>query len=121
MDWLKALGPSGLVVLGGIITWFLRSKSDELKAVEDRLAVERRKIYSDILEPYIKLFTPALLNDQKEQANVLTTITSFNYRKTSFELVLLGSDEVARAYNDLMQSPSTPTGLQANQVTLLTA
>jgi hypothetical protein len=81
MEWLQALGPSALVVLGGIITWFLRSKSDELKAVEDRLAEQRRKVYSEILEPYIKLFTPAVANDPKQQAEVMKMITGFHLSK----------------------------------------
>lgn len=56
MEWLKYIGPPLLMVLGGIITWFIKSKSEELKAVEDLLREERRKIYGEILEPYIQLF-----------------------------------------------------------------
>ncbi len=101
MNWLLALGPSLLVVLGGIITWFLKTRVEELRATEKRLIDERRKIYSQILDPYIRLFA-----DLKGQgpAEAIKKITSYDYRKTAFELNLIGSDEVVRAYNNMMKN-----------------
>jgi len=100
MDWLQVLGPSLLMVLGGIITWFLKSRVEELRATEERLREERRKIYGQILDPYIRLFA-----DFKGQGpNIaIKKITSYEYRKTSFDLNLFGSDDVVRAYNALMK------------------
>ena len=100
MDWLQILGPSLLMVLGGIITWFLKSRVEELRATEERLREERRKIYGQILDPYIRLFV-----DLKGQgpAQAIKKITSYEYRKTAFDLNLFGSDEVVRAYNALMK------------------
>lgn len=100
MDWLTALGPSLLMIIGGIITWLLKSRTEELRATEEKLREERRKIYNEILDPYIRLFA-----DLKGQGTtqVLKKITSYEYRKTAFELNLFGSDEVVRAYNALMQ------------------
>ena len=100
MDWLQVLGPSLLMVLGGLVTWFIKSRVEELRATEERLRDERRKIYSEILDPYIRLFA-----DLKGQgpAQAIKKITSYDYRKTAFDLNLFGSDEVVRAYNGLMQ------------------
>jgi len=86
------------MVLGGIITWFLKSRVEELRATEERLREERRKIYGQILDPYIRLFA-----DLKGQGPVqaLKKIGSYEYRKTAFDLNLFGSDEVVRAYNNL--------------------
>lgn len=99
MNWLQVLGPSLLMVLGGIITWLLKSRVEELRTTEERLREERRKIYSQILDPYIRLFA------DKEQgpAQAIGKITSYEYRKTAFDLNLFGSDEVVRAYNALMK------------------
>ncbi|HUW14330.1 MAG TPA: hypothetical protein VM537_31700, partial [Anaerolineae bacterium] len=103
MDWLQALGPSLLIVLGGIITWFLKSRVEELRATEQRLQQERLKIYGQILDPYIRLFA-----DLKPRGGPETTkravqqITSYQYKKTAFDLNLFGSDDVIRAYSALM-------------------
>ena len=104
MDWLLALGPSLLVVLGGIIAWFLKSRVEELRATEKRLIEERRKIYDQILDPYIRLFA-----DLKGQGptEAIKKITSYDYRKTAFELNLIGSDEVVRAYNTLRNNAAS--------------
>ena len=100
MDWLQILGPSLLMVLGGIITWAIKSKIEELRAIEEKLREERRDIYAQILDPYIRLFAD-LKGKGPDQA--LRKITSYDYRKTAFDLNLFGSDEVVRAYNDLMK------------------
>lgn len=98
MDWLYPV----LVVVGGILTWVVRSRFEEFREVERKLRDERRKIYSEILEPYVKLFAGISRGDGG--ANKITKqITSDEYRKAIFELGLIGSDEVVRAYNDLMQ------------------
>jgi len=100
MNWLQVLGPSLLMVLGGIITWFLKSRVEELRATEERLREERRKIYGQILDPYVRLFA-----DLKGQGTTqaIKKITSYEYRKTAFDLNLFGSDDVVRAYNALMK------------------
>ncbi len=98
MDWILPLAPSLLLVLGGIVTWFLKARVEELRATEERLREERRKIYRQILDPYIHLFA-----NSKSQTQAIKEVTSYNYRKAAFELNLFGSDEVVRAYNSLMQ------------------
>ena len=96
---MEFLGPPILMLLGGLVTWIIKSRVEELRAIEHKLREERRKIYVLILEPYIKLFADA---KGRGQQDALNRITSFEYRKTAFELGLFGSDEVVRAYNALM-------------------
>jgi hypothetical protein len=100
MEWVQIIVPSVLVIIGGIVGWLIRSRTEEYRAIRDKLREEQRKIYSDILEPYIELFT-----DIKGKGSIKATqkITSYDYRKTAFELNLVGSDEVVSAYNTLMQ------------------
>ena len=97
MNWLQVLAPPLLMALGGLITWLLKSRIEELRATEERLREERRKVYAQILEPYIRVFA-----DPKGQ-QATKTVVSYEYRKTAFELNLFGSDEVVRAYNALMK------------------
>lgn len=101
MIWLQILGPTLLVIAGGIITWLLKSRVEELRATEERLRDQQRKIYREILDPYILLFSELKAKGSPVQA--LRKITSYEYRKTAFDLNLFGSDEVVKAYNALMQ------------------
>lgn len=100
MLWLQTVGPPLLMIIGGIITWLIKSKIEELRAVEETLLEDRRKVYSQIIDPYVRLFA-----DLKGQgaAQAIKKITSYEYRKTGFELNLFGSDEVILAYNALMK------------------
>ena len=101
INWIAVLGPSLLMVLGGILTWLLKSRVEELRAIEETLREERRKVYEQILDPYIRLF--AGIKGGKGAQQAIKRITSYDYRKTAFELYLIGSDDVVTAYNNLMQ------------------
>ena len=104
MDWLQILGPYILIVLSaiisGIFTLYIKSRVEELNATKEKLKEEQRNIYSQILDPFIQIFV-----DLKGQglSQAIQKIKSYEYRKTAFDLNLVGSDEVVRAYNILMQ------------------
>lgn len=100
MNWLAIIIPPLLMVIGGILTWLIKSRTDELRATEAQLRDERQKIYSDILDPIIRLFSNI---GEKGEAQATKQILSYDYRKTGFDLILLGSDEVVKSYNALMQ------------------
>jgi hypothetical protein len=99
MNWLQILVPSLSMVIGGIITWFIKSRIEEYRAVREKLREDQRKIYSQILDPYIRIFVD--LTKGSKQA--IEKITSYDYRKTAFDLTLIGSDDVVGAYNALMK------------------
>jgi len=102
MNWLQILGPSLLIILGGIVSWFIKSRIEELQATREALNEERRKIYKELLEPYIKIFV-GIKNKNGSEEQTIQQITSYDYRKTAFDLNLFGSDNVIRAYNNLLQ------------------
>lgn len=104
MIWIQMLSPSLLMVLGGLITWIIKSRIEELRAVEEKLRETRRDIYSQILEPYIILFADLKRSgEDKAIPKAIQKITSRDYRKTAFNLALFGSDNVVYAYNNLMK------------------
>lgn len=88
------------MVLGGIVTWFIKSKIEELRTIEEKLQEERRNVYLEILDPYIILFAELKGGNPKK---AMSKILSHDYRRTSFNFILFASDEVVRAYNNLMQ------------------
>lgn len=96
--WYAILVPL-LMGLGGFIAWIIKSKVEELRAIEERLREQRRTVYAKLIEPYVQLFA-----DPKGagKAKALQSIVSYDYRRNAFDLNLLGSDEVIRAYNALM-------------------
>ena len=54
-----------------------------------------------MLAPIIKLFSDIKKMGGPEAA--IKQLTSYDYRKTAFELTLFGSDEVVQSYNAIMQ------------------
>jgi len=99
MEFTKVLGPTILIFIGGVISWFIKSRYEELRVVEERLTDKRREVYSKLLEPYIRIFSDMSKEGQKEAQEL---ILSYEYRKCFFDLILFGSDGVIEAYNDLM-------------------
>jgi hypothetical protein len=99
-----ALGVPLLLGLGGLFSWGIRSKLEENRAERGRLITERRGAYLKVLDPYIRIFTKKTLNNPKAQERILDDMQSPDYRRQLFELTFFGSDEVVRAYNELMQT-----------------
>jgi len=101
MNWIElAIVPivGGLL---GVLGWYLRSSVETIRIEKEKLQDERRQIYTQILEPYIRIFAGA--KNPRETKKAISQITSFEYRKASFELSLMGSDDVVRAVNELIQ------------------
>lgn len=90
-----------LMGVSGVFAWMVKSRLEEIRMAQDRLASDRRKLYTELLLPYIKALAGEKAGvDLKElEGNIL----SVDFRKTSFEVMLIGSDDVVLAYNDLIQ------------------
>lgn len=102
MDWIaNIIAPIIVALIVGLVGWFLRQYIDSVRRERERLQDERRKIYMQILEPYIRLF--ASTKDPEASEKALEQIQSFEYRKTTFEVKLMGADEVILSINKLMQ------------------
>ncbi|MHB8277511.1 MAG: PX domain-containing protein [Candidatus Humimicrobiaceae bacterium] len=100
MQWIYAIGPSLLVVIGGIVTWVIQNKYGKLRDLEEKLREDRLEIYKKLLEPYFKIIGS---KSPKEVEDATKIVLSYEYRKNAFIMRLLGSDEVIRAHNNLMQ------------------
>ena len=85
----------------GALVWYLQSRIEAVRTERRRLQDERRKIYIAVLEPYIRVF--AGIKNPSETQKAMKRMLSFEYRKISYELNLMGSDEVIRANNAFMQ------------------
>jgi hypothetical protein len=90
-----------LITVGGILTWFLKSRKESLLLIEERSREKRMNTYKEILDPFIVLITPTASKNEKEKAT--NTISSSNYKKAAFDLITFGSDETVRCYNSMMQ------------------
>lgn len=98
MEWLNKIAPALIAVVGGIIGWFLKSRLEAKRRIEESLRDEAAKVYLDILMPFAVLYTDL---SEKSQKETLKKIKSREYREKSFKLVLVGSDEVVNAWNEM--------------------
>ena len=101
--------PLLLLGLSGI-GWVLKNRLEQAYELEKSLRPTRVDIYNAVLEPFIMLFTKEAGVPRDRQSKNKTKdeiaqeiITSLDYKKTAFELALIGSDEVVKAFNELMQ------------------
>ncbi len=102
MEYIKILAAPVLMIIGGIITWIIKTKIEELKAIQEKLQKQQLETYSEILDPIIRLFS-IVSGDEKDNQAAIKKIQSFDYRKTAFDLNLFGSDNVVIAYSNFMQ------------------
>ncbi len=101
MELVENILPTFLVVITGLLTWFLKDKSEKLKFQREKLIEEKRNNYEKILEPIIRIF--AGITNKNEMAKANKQIQSYEYKKSSFQLMLFGSDNVVIAYNNFFQ------------------
>ncbi len=96
--WFVQLAVGSAIAL---FTWYLRSSVETIRRERERLQGDRRAIYLQVLDPFIRIL--AGLSDPSEQQEVLGQIASVDYRRTFYELNFMGSDDVILAMNDLLQ------------------
>jgi len=106
---LSTLGPI-LITIGGLLTWFIKSKKDDLLLSEEKSRESKMKTYEELLEPFITVFTFTLTEKQKQIG--IDKLKTLEYRKSSFNLMTFGSDEVVKSFNKIMQAFYT---IDANQ------
>ena len=123
MDWIPVVAPSLIGVTGAVVGWFLKSRSEELRATQERLVAERRKLYIELLEPYIRMFAAKGDDSAPDTIKAMQTIPSFEYRKTAFEFGFFASDGVMRAWNDMLASffAASQQGRQIDAKALISA
>lgn len=118
--------PLLVLILTGV-GWSIRNRADKARELEEKLRQDRIQIYNDILDPFIMLFTkgsppPENQNTSENQKNRSSKyqesknqedksyldlgtekVMSLEYKQAAFKLSLIGSDNVLRSYNNLMQ------------------
>ena len=99
---ITALGAPLLVFIGGLVSWFLKTRKEELQAIEERALEKRVETYNTLLHPLIVMFTNK--SNQRIKEKAISEIRSVDYRKAGFNLITFGSDEMVIAYNSMMQS-----------------
>lgn len=107
---IAILGPI-LLTFGGIITWLLKSKREDVLLSEERTREFKIKTYEALLEPFVTVFTFTLKDYQKQKG--INKLLTLEYRKAAFNLMTFGSDEVVQSYNKIMQ---TFYNLDANEL-----
>ena len=106
---LESVGTTAVPIIAAIVGlagWYLRSRLEAVRRERERLQSERRELYIQILEPYIKAFSqPNIKGGSKQRSDTDLTrlVKSFDYRKASFELIFIGSDDVITALNCFLQ------------------
>lgn len=113
LDYITAIGSIAtplLVLIASGIGWIITRRWEKIRQLEDKMREDRISVYNSILEPFIILFTTDEgLREKKEYRGKSThqaahdKIVSLEYRQAAFKLSLMGSDEVFKAYNNLMQ------------------
>ena len=98
---IAVLGPI-LITIGGLITWFFKSKREDTLIAEEKTREFKIKTYETLLEPFITVFTFTLNENQKQKG--INKLLSLDYRKAAFNLTTFGSDEVVKSYNNIMQA-----------------
>lgn len=99
-----------LVMLLTAVGWKIRTGINRRNELEDKLREERIKVYNIILEPFILILMPEAAwqtdpkNKNRDKGKIADAkLLSLVYRENAFNMSLVGSDAVVRAYNNLMQ------------------
>jgi hypothetical protein len=113
LNYITAIGSMATPILVLILTgvgWTIRKRVERAYKMEEKLRDDRIDVYNKILEPFIISLAPseAFKNTEEYEGKpkneiVVKKITSLDYKQNAFKLALMGSDNVVKAYNDLMQ------------------
>ena len=98
MEWVSAIVGPLLIIIGGIISWFIKDKSEKLKIQEKKVKEEQEKIYNELLKPYL-----LILSDPKKISEATNIISSDEYKENAFKMRFFGSDNIINAHNELMK------------------
>ena len=100
-NWIQLAVTPFIALTVGFIGWYLRSRVEAIRREKEKLQESQRKIYIQVLEPFIRVF--AGVKNPSETRRAIKQMLSVEYRMVSLELNLMGSDNVVRAVNKYMQ------------------
>lgn len=103
-----------------IVIFIVGNRVTNIRQLEEKLRNDRIEIYNKILEPFFLVFsTEAVIQGSmkypkdkiKTGAQLAGEKTlTLTYQEYAFKLSLIGSDDVVRAFNNLMQVTYNPEG-----------
>lgn len=91
-----------LLTVGGIISWMIKSKKEEVISAEDKSREFKIETYKKLLEPFVATFTTTI--PQNIRRKEIDKIKSLEYKKTVFDLTTFGSDNAIKVFNKIMQT-----------------
>ena len=113
LDYLTAIGAVAtplVVIFLSAVGWKYKSSIERKNELNNKLRDDRIEIYNSILEPFIIILLPDAVweadkkNKNKDKTDVAVgKMLTLDYRKQGFKLSLMGSDDVVKSYNNLMQ------------------
>ena len=86
-----------LITIGGIISWMIKSKKEEVLNAEAKSREFKIETYKTLLEPFIATLTFTL--PEKVKQKEINKLTTLEYKKTVFDLTTFGSDESIKIFN----------------------
>jgi hypothetical protein len=111
LDYISAIGsiatPILVLILSGI-GWMVSNRIEKARQLEEKLRQDRIDVYNAVLEPYILMFAkdeglPEKYEGETKETILNKIMLSLEYKQAAFKLSLIGSDEVFRAYSNLVQ------------------
>lgn len=117
LNW-TAISSVATPILVVLLGWFLHQRSERRwKTIEQRwkkeeqLHPDRIRVYREILDPFIVLLsdidwasaqrTHKEFAGKKQYQVAAAKVLSVDYKRAAFELMVMGTDDVVRAYNAL--------------------
>lgn len=91
-----------LLTVGGIISWMIKSKKEELINAEDKSREFKIETYKKLLEPFVATFTTTINKNIRKKE--IDKMKSLEYKKTVFDLTTFGSDNAIKIFNKIMQT-----------------
>jgi hypothetical protein len=99
---LLALLSPVLLTVGGIISWIIKSKKEEIINAEEKSREFKLETYKKLLEPFVATFTNTI--DQKIRKKEIDKIKTLEYKRAIFDLTTFGSDKAIQIFNKIMQT-----------------
>jgi hypothetical protein len=99
-EWAQTIGYLASALVGGVITYFVQTRISELNSIREKLRDEQRKVYIQMIEPFIDVITAGA---DKTKNALIGKMPVGEYRKLVIWLELYGSDQVVNSYNNMQQ------------------
>ncbi len=91
-----------LLTIGGIISWIIKSKKEDILNSEAKSREFKIETYKTLLEPFIATLTFTLTEKVKQKE--INKLTTLEYKKAVFDLTTFGSDKAIQIFNKIMQT-----------------